>query len=229
MDTIHARKLGLFYDTETTGLPLFKEPSEHPDQPHICQLGAILVDMDTREELEVLDEIIKPEGWTIPDDVAAIHGITTERALADGLAARVVLERFLGMWARGPQLVRAGFNESFDARLVRIALFRHFDQVTADDWKGGLAHDVMPIVTPICKLPPTAKMVAARRGGQFKSPKLSEAYEHFFGEPLAGAHSALVDVRATLRIHWHVTDNHPATTPSLRTPRTSATSWEDAA
>lgn len=27
-------KLALFYDTETTGLPLFSEPSEHPGQPH---------------------------------------------------------------------------------------------------------------------------------------------------------------------------------------------------
>jgi len=206
MDTIRPRHLGLFYDMETTGLPLFKEPSEHPDQPHICQLGAILVDMDTREELEVLDAIVKPEGWTIPDDVAAIHGITTARALAEGRVADDVLGEFLGMWRRGPQVVRAGFNESFDARLVRIALFRHFDEALADEWKAGLAHDLMPRVTPLCKLPPTDKMVRAGRGKQFKSPKLSEAYEHFFGEPLAGAHSALVDVRATLRIHWHVTD-----------------------
>ena len=206
MDTIRPRNLGLWYDVETSGLPLFKEPSEHPDQPHIVQLGAVLVDMDTREELEALDEIIRPEGWTIPDDVAAIHGITTERALAEGLAAVDVLQRFFGMWRRSPQVVRAGYNEGFDARLVRIACFRHFDEALADEWKGGIAHDVMPVVTPMCKLPPTAAMVRAGRGKQFKSPKLSEAYEHFFGEPLAGAHSALTHVRATLRIHWHVTD-----------------------
>lgn len=40
-------KTALFYDTETTGLPL----SEHPDQPHIVQLAAILVDLDTRREI----------------------------------------------------------------------------------------------------------------------------------------------------------------------------------
>jgi DNA polymerase-3 subunit epsilon len=206
MDTIRPRKLGLWYDVETTGLPLFSEPSEDPRQPHIVQLGAILVDMGTREEIEVLDAIVRPDGWTIPDDVAAIHGVTTERALADGLPALDVLQRFLTMWGSSEQLVRAGFNESFDARLVRIALFRHFDKALADKWKAGLAHDVMKVCTPICKLPPTAKMVAARRGGQFKSPKLSEAYEHFFGEKLEGAHSALVDARATLRIHFHLED-----------------------
>jgi DNA polymerase III subunit epsilon len=207
MDTIRARNLGLFYDTETTGLPLFNEPSEDPRQPHIVQIGAVLVDMDTREELEVLDAIVRPDGWTIPDDVAAIHGITTERALAEGLPAKEVLTSFLAMWdsALG-QVVRVAFNESFDARLVRIGLFRHFDEAIADHWKSGIAHDVMKVVAPICKLPPTQAMVRAGRGKQFKSPKLTEAHQHFFGEPLEGAHSALVDVRATLRIHWHVVD-----------------------
>lgn len=210
MDTIRPRNLGLCFDVETTGLPLFSEPSGDPRQPHIVQLGAILFDVNTREELQVLDAIIKPDGWTIPDDVAAIHGITTERALVEGVPAVDVLGEFLAMWRRDSGLVRMGFNESFDARLVRIALFRHFDEAAADGWKAGLAHDVMKVCTPICRLPPTAKMVAARRGGQFKSPKLTEAYEHFFGEQLANAHSALADARATLRIHWHVQDLQPA-------------------
>lgn len=34
----------LFFDTETTGLPLFEQPSEDPRQPHIVQLAACLVD-----------------------------------------------------------------------------------------------------------------------------------------------------------------------------------------
>ncbi|WP_182340872.1 hypothetical protein [Comamonas koreensis] len=62
--------LALAYDTETTGLPLFKEPSEHPDQPHIVQLGAILVDLNTRTTIASMDVIIRPDGWTIPDEVA---------------------------------------------------------------------------------------------------------------------------------------------------------------
>ena len=206
MDTIRPRNLGLFYDTETQHLPLFSEPSEDPRQPHIVQWGAILVDMDTREELETLDVLVKPDGWVIPDETIAIHGITNERAHAEGIPAIEALDRFMALWTTNDQVVRVGFNEPFDARMVRIALFRHVNQAAADNWKSGLFHDVMKVVTPMCKLPPTEAMKRAGRGRQFKQPKLTEAYEHFFGEPLVGAHGALADARATLRIHFHLVD-----------------------
>lgn len=45
----------VFFDTETSSLPLFKLPSEHPDQPHIVQLGACLVDIDTRKVLSTAE------------------------------------------------------------------------------------------------------------------------------------------------------------------------------
>lgn len=200
------RELGLFYDTETTGLPLFSEPSENPRQPHTVQLGALLVDLVTREVLEEMDVIIRPDGWTIPDEVAKIHGITTQFALEVGIPAKAAFTQFVGLWGANGSVKRIGFNEPFDARIVRIDMFRHFDEEAADAWKAGKAHDVLKVCQPICKLPPTAKMIAARRGNSFKPPKLTEAYLHFFGEELTGAHSALVDARATMRIHFHLED-----------------------
>lgn len=56
----------LFYDTETTGLPNWKTPSGHYAVPHIVQIGALLVDVETKEVLKELDVIVKPEGWEIP-------------------------------------------------------------------------------------------------------------------------------------------------------------------
>ena len=50
--------IALFYDTETTGLPLYDQPSDDPRQPHIVQLGAILVDLDARKEIACLDLIV---------------------------------------------------------------------------------------------------------------------------------------------------------------------------
>ena len=194
--------LALFYDTEITGLPLFNEPSEDQRQPHIVQLGAALVDLDTFAMISSLDVIVRPEGWTVPDDVAAIHGITTDHAMAVGVPARVVFGMFVELWQRSD--VRIGHNESFDARLLRIALLRHRDNDPAAEintrWKDGRAECTQALSTPILKLPPTAKMIAAGRR-HHKSANLGEAYEFFTGKKLVGAHSAMVDVLGCLEVY----------------------------
>lgn len=204
--------LALFYDTETTGLPLFKEPSEHPSQPHIVQIGACLADLDTRRVHSSLDVIIRPDGWTIPDDVAAIHGITTEMAMAVGVPAVEAIGLFIALWSRAS--CRIAHNETFDARLVRIALMRHFTPVDegapvlADHWKTGAAKCTQRIATPIMKLPPTPKMVAARMPGP-KSANLREAYQHFMGKPLEDAHSAMADARGCMEVFFAATAPAP--------------------
>jgi DNA polymerase III subunit epsilon len=146
-------KLALVYDTETQGLPLFKEPSEHPGQPHLVQLGAALIDLDTRVIQSTLDVIVKPEGWTIPEDVAKVHGITTERALDVGVPESLAVEMLEMLWRQAD--LRIAHNEQFDARIIRIAMMRHFDPVMADEWKAGAAKCTQLLSTPILKLPPT--------------------------------------------------------------------------
>ena len=146
-------KTAIFYDTETTGLPLFKEPSEHPDQPHVVQLAAKLVNLDSRKVIATIDHIVKPDGWAIPDDVAKIHGITTEHALDVGLDESDVLVSFLSLWEQAS--IRIGHNEPFDARIVRIACMRHADEFMADKWKAGTSACTQILSTPILKLPPT--------------------------------------------------------------------------
>lgn len=70
----------LFFDTETTGIPDFKSPSDAPHQPHLVEVAALVIDEDTRQVINGFHSMVRPDGWTIPDEVAAIHGITTERA-----------------------------------------------------------------------------------------------------------------------------------------------------
>ncbi|OWQ92000.1 hypothetical protein CDN99_06475 [Roseateles aquatilis] len=193
----------IFFDTETTGLPDFKAPSEAPHQPHLTQIGAILVDEDTREELETLDVLVKPDGWEIGEEAAALTGITTERALAEGIPEAEAVDRFMAMHAKAAG--RIAFNEAFDCRILRIALMRYRDPEQADAWKTAPALCAATASTSICKLPPTAKMIAVRRHHP-KTPKLSEAYEFFTGRQLVGAHSAIVDVRALMAVWWAIQD-----------------------
>ena len=63
----------IVYDTETTGLPLWKLPSGSEGQPHMVEIGAALVDSDFNI-VEQYEAIIKPEGWEISEAMTAIHG-----------------------------------------------------------------------------------------------------------------------------------------------------------
>jgi DNA polymerase-3 subunit epsilon len=185
----------LFYDAETTGLPVWKEPSEGENQPHIVQLAACLVDAETRDVLKSFDLIVQPSGWVIPDDMAKIHGITTERAIEVGVPEAEVLAEFLTLHELCQQ--RVAFNEQFDQRIIRIALKRygHTDEF-ADAFKALPAECAMKLAHK------------ALGGGKF--PKLSEAHQALIGEPHEGAHSAMGDVKACMRVYWATKDRQAA-------------------
>jgi len=194
--------LAIFFDTETTGLPLFKEPSEHPGQPHIVQLAALLIDLDTRKTISSMNVIVRPDGWTIPDEVAAIHGITTAHAKDVGIPEKLAVDMFMDLWSNR---LRIAHNEQFDARIIRIALMRFYGEITANNWKAGKSECTQLLSTPILKLPPTEKMKAVGRN-HHKSANLREAYRHFMGEDFENAHSAMADVRACIQVYFGIKD-----------------------
>lgn len=127
----------LFYDTETNGLPQWNLPSEDPSQPYVTQLAAELCDERSGNTIAFLNTLIRPESWEIPADLAELTGITTERALTEGIPRTDALRQFTDMWKRAA--LRAGHNESFDARMLRIEYFRELpvDDPFHDQWKGG--------------------------------------------------------------------------------------------
>lgn len=194
----------LCYDSETSDMVRWNDPSEHPRQPHLVELAGILA---TREG--VIDRFhrkVAVDGWTIAPEAAKAHGITTEMALADHdrtLEAEAVVS-FIEFWKRAR--VRVAHNESFDARVVRIACKR-FLPAMADEWKAGRAKCTANLSEGICKLPPTQRMIDAGRGHQFKRPKLEEAYRALVGEEIPrvdGVHGALVDAEACLKIYREI-------------------------
>lgn len=194
-----------FFDTETTGLPMFKEPSEDPSQPHIVDICGLLYTA-AGVLVDSFEAMIKPDGWEIPSDVAAIHGITNEIALEQGIDEGLALEGFMDIWRRAG--LRVAHNVSFDDRILRIGLKRFFGDEAADEFKAGPKYCTCQTTTNIVKCPPTEKMIAAGRGGQFKQPSVAEALLHFTGEELVGGHRARADAEACARIYFAM--NPPA-------------------
>lgn len=195
----------LIYDTETTGLPLWHDPSDDQRQPHIVQLAAILVDLERQKTMASLDLIVRPDGWTIPEEVAQIHGIGNECAERWGILEETALSAFLSLWHRAD--VRIAHNESFDARIIRIAMKRHLSDGPADlheAWKSGTAECTQKLATPILQIPATDKMVRAGFGHRYKSANLQEAYQHFYQVPFEGAHTAMADVQACAAVYYAI-------------------------
>jgi hypothetical protein len=64
----------LFVDTETSGLIDFAQPTDHPSQPHIVQLAALLCDDDEDCTVrETYQSIIRPDGWEIQTAAEAVQ------------------------------------------------------------------------------------------------------------------------------------------------------------
>lgn len=214
----------MVYDTETSGLPIWNRPSSDPGQPHLVQAAAILVDEDTRKTISSFDLTAKPVGWEIPDDVAAIHGITTEQADLVGVPERDIVTAIWNFFQVAD--LRVGHNESFDARIMRIGLKRFTaDDSLADLWKSGEAECTCNMATPIVKAPPTEKMLAAGRRGP-KRANLGEAYEFFTGKTLEEAHTALADTLACMAVYWAIKDQGKAE-PATEAKTAQASSNDD--
>jgi len=177
----------LFYDTETTGLPNWKTPSVGDDQPHIVQLGAILVNKDTQEIIQSLDLIIKPDGWVIPQETIEVHGITNELAAEVGVPEGFAITMLRLM--RG-NAERVAYNKTFDQRIVRIAMKRFMSEEAIEKWSVKEDHH--------CAM----RMAQKEMGG--KNPKLINAYKHFTGDDLENAHNAMADTLACMKVYFAI-------------------------
>lgn len=180
----------LFYDTETTGITNKKWASNDPRQPHIVQLAALKHD-ENKNVVGQMNVIIKPDGWTVPDHVAEIHGITTERAQAHGIPLILALSMFNNLLISTD--IAIAHNQWFDSTVLGIEYGRLDKPCRLRDTQD---HCTMLQALPHCKLP--------GRYGNYKWPKLIEAHEHFFGEGFDGAHDAMIDVNACARIYYHM-------------------------
>lgn len=175
----------LFFDTETTGIPRdYKAPCTDTDNwPRLVQLGWILTD-DSGAELHRGNRIVRPDGFLIPQEAAEVHGITTERALAEGDPLIDVLHAFGEDLNASQWLV--GHNFSYDLHIVGAEYVRL--GFNPDFLLNRPSVCTMLASTEFCNLP-------GRYGPKW--PLLQELHERLFGRNFDGAHDAMADIAAT--------------------------------
>jgi DNA polymerase-3 subunit epsilon len=175
----------LFFDIETTGKANFKAPPEAEYQPRIVQLGALLCD-ENATDISAVNLFVKPIS-DIPSEASSIHGITTEFAQSHGVKLYHVLQVYWGLVSAADLIV--AHNIDYDSFVIEGETRR----VDADGQdKPGFC--TMKAMTPVCKIPGNY--------GDFKWPKLAEAYRHAFGKDFDGAHDAMSDIRATKEVYF---------------------------
>ena len=181
----------LFFDTETTGLPRsWKAPVQQVDNwPRLIQIAWLMYD-EAGALLKEQQYIIKPDGFTIPSAASNVHGITTARAMSDGVPLKGVLEEFNEDVNTSKALV--AHNMSFDEKIVGAEFIRGAFATTL--FKRPRLCTMLATVD-FCKIP-------GRYGNKW--PKLSELHIKLFGEDFEGAHDAMADIQATAKCFWEL-------------------------
>jgi DNA polymerase III epsilon subunit-like protein len=176
----------LFFDTETTGIPKdYNAPVADTDNwPRLVSISWIQHVGDRLHSTH--DYIIKPKGFSIPQEASNIHGITTENAINKGFDLGAVLTVFAKRVREADLIV--GHNISFDRKIVGAELCR---LGIKDTLHGKERICTMFKSIKFCNIP--------GKYGRPKCPQLQELHVKLFGEEFAEAHSSLADIQATAR------------------------------
>ena len=123
----------LFLDTETTGIPdrTAKWDTDFADYPHVVQIAWL-------HGCKVENHIIRPDGWEIPDDAKAVHGITTEYAMEHGEPFAAVVDMLIQDCHEAGLI--CGHNIHFDTGIIKANILRELgrEYYDANDVESAL-------------------------------------------------------------------------------------------
>ena len=184
-------KIYLFFDTETTGLPLnYNTPACYTSNwPRLVQLSWIMAYED-ETVITTRDYIIKPNGFEIPYEATRVHGISTKRAMQEGRDLEEVLSEFEEVLNNADVIV--GHNIDFDVNVVASELCRLHKK------------DVISRRKRICTMKRATSYCAIPGYDGYKWPKLDELYYVLFGSSFANAHDSWADISATMKCFYEL-------------------------
>lgn len=187
-----SKKKVLVFDVETTGLPEKgqKWREDFKTFPRIVQFS-------WEFDGEMYDYIIKPDGYLIPNEATAIHGIDTEQAEKEGVPFSFVVDKFLSMALSADVLV--AHNMYFDSSIIKANALR-----LGMEFFSQLMDEALDPKKRVCTMMKTIKFVGAkfsngRKGNKF--PSLIELYDKLFEGEKFAAHNSAEDVKATSKCY----------------------------
>ncbi|MGY0497133.1 exonuclease domain-containing protein [Nocardia sp. FBN12] len=162
------------FDTETTGLD--------PTRERIVTACVMVVDDST---VSVRTWLLNP-GIEIPEEAARVHGITTDRAAAEGMdygqGLGEIRDALNAAWREGRAM--AAYNAAYDVTIISSELAR----LGMEPLAGGLLVDPL-VIDRACD----PDRVGRRR--------LTDAVRHY-GLTMGTAHTADADTLAAIRLAW---------------------------
>ncbi|MEU9470232.1 3'-5' exonuclease [Streptomyces avermitilis] len=177
------------FDLETTGTD--------PREARIVT-GAV-IEVKGQEPVGRREWLADP-GVEIPADAVAVHGITNERAAAEGSPPDQVAEALagtlVGYWRTGVPVV--AYNATFDLTLLSAEL-RRYGLPSLRERLGG--RDPAPVIDPYT----IDRWVDRYRRGK----RNLEAVCTEYGVPLDAAHDATADALAAARLAAAIAHRHP--------------------
>ncbi|MEX0595321.1 MAG: 3'-5' exonuclease, partial [Candidatus Paceibacterota bacterium] len=180
-------------DIETSGRPDPKAKTwEYTDNQYfnnsrLIELGYITVNLDTHQEIEGTNIMVKYDGPIHPEAVAK-HGITEEIAKQGTELTKEMINKFYNQLGRSKYVI--GYNVNFDIEILANEMHRR-----------GYAHVAKKLIymPRICLLNITYKSWNKLGLEQDAHHRLSDIYEKLFQEQYQ-AHRTIEDCRATIRI-----------------------------
>ena len=196
----------LVFDTETTGLPIGRNPSvaDVDKWPHIIQISFILYESETVDMIVCKDYIIKlDDSVDISEESVRIHGITRSRSRRKGINIRDALHEFNEALKQADCVV--GHNISFDKRMVMAESNRlHIPQYFTSNGYGKKEYCTMKNSTTLCQI----EAVSRTGNTYYKYPKLDELHQHLFISYPNGTHDSMGDVLICLRCYGYMAHKH---------------------
>jgi len=190
----------LFFDTETSGFIKKDLTFDHPEQAWTVQIGAILANQN--DDLAKINTIIKANGRSMNPFAQEIHGISIERADAEGVHELQAAEEF-GLMLRQADLMVC-HNFDFDWKYVYQLMERNIDKMS-DEARSAFYLDLPGYCTMKDKA--VVKFCGLKnKANKPKWPKLIELHEILFKETFDGAHDAYADITATKRCFFALLD-----------------------